>query len=404
LLFGSDQQRGATYFAARFITINLNHNVSLSFKLYFVKKKGILKDRDSQRNKISIGLFVFIAMLSIARAIIVPLVFATILAIVLHPVVNFFERRKIHRVLAIVITLFLALSVIAAFGGLLFSQASRFSESWPILVDKFTEILNQGITWASGYFDINPQSIHDWIIKTKTELINTSSASIGHTLVVVGNGLVILFLVPVYIFMILFYEPLLLEFIRRLFSEDNQSQVSKVVTQIKSVIQRYLVGLVIEAVLVAIMNSVGLLILGIDYAILLGIIGALLNVIPYIGGIVAVALPMMIAVATKSTAWYAVYVLAVYYFIQLIDNNFIVPRIVASKVKINALFSIIVVLAGNALWGIPGMFLSIPLLAIVKLICDNIEPLKPWGFLLGDTMPSLLGIDPILKIVKKKSI
>ena len=150
------------------------------------------------------------------------------------------------------------------------------------------------------------------------------------------------------------------------------------------------------------MNSVGLLILGIDYAILLGIIGALLNVIPYIGGIVAVALPMMIAIATKSTAWYALYVLAVYYFIQLVDNNFIVPKIVASKVKINALFSIIVVLAGNALWGIPGMFLSIPLLAIVKLICDHIEPLKPWGFLLGDTMPSILEIELILKKIKSK--
>jgi predicted PurR-regulated permease PerM len=155
--------------------------------------------------------------------------------------------------------------------------------------------------------------------------------------------------------------------------------------------------------MVAIMNSVALLILGIDYAILLGIIGALLNVIPYIGGIIAVALPMMIAIATKSTAWYAVYVLAAYYFIQLIDNHYIVPKIVASKVKINALFAIIVVLAGNALWGIPGMFLAIPLLAIVKLICDNIESLKPWGFLLGDTMPSLLlTIKPIFKKVKNK--
>jgi len=351
-----------------------------------------------------IGLIAFFTVLYIAKSIIVPLVFATIFAIVLHPVVNFIVRRKINRVIAIVITLLLALSVIVAFGGLLFSQASRFSESWPVLVDKFTLILNESITWAAGYFDINPQKIHEWIIKTKTELINTSSAAIGHTLVVVGNGLVILLLVPVYIFMILFYQPLLLEFIRRLFAENHQSKVSELITKTKNVIQHYLVGLVIEAIMVAIMNSVGLLILGIDYAILLGIIGALLNVIPYIGGIVAVALPMMIAIATKSTAWYALYVLAVYYFIQLVDNNFIVPKIVASKVKINALFSIIVVLAGNALWGIPGMFLSIPLLAIVKLIFDNIEPLKPWGFLLGDTMPSLLKIKPIFKKIKKKSI
>ncbi|MDO9040152.1 MAG: AI-2E family transporter, partial [Bacteroidota bacterium] len=89
----------------------------------------------------------------------------------------------------------------------------------------------------------------------------------------------------------------------------------------------------------------------------------------------------------KSSGMYAIYVLIIYYIIQLIDNNYIVPIIVSSKVKINALFSIIVVFAGNALWGISGMFLSIPLLAIIKLIFDHIEPLKPWGFLLGDTCP-----------------
>ena len=143
----------------------------------------------------------------------------------------------------------------------------------------------------------------------------------------------------------------------------------------------------IEAAIVATLNSVGLLILGIDYAILLGIIGAFLNVIPYIGGLVAVALPMLIALATKTSPFYPLYVLAIYYFIQLIDNNYIVPKIVASKVKINALISILVVLAFGALWGIPGMFLSIPLVGILKVIFDRIESLKPWGFLLGDTMP-----------------
>jgi predicted PurR-regulated permease PerM len=114
---------------------------------------------------------------------------------------------------------------------------------------------------------------------------------------------------------------------------------------------------------------------------------------------------MMIALATKSSGWYALYVLGAYYCIQLIDNNYIVPKIVASKVKINALFAIIVVLAGNALWGIPGMFLSLPVLAVIKLIFDHIEPLKPWGFLLGDTMPPIIKIKEIFekatKAVKK---
>jgi len=347
-----------------------------------------------------IGLLGLLTLLYIARDIFVPLVFAVIIAIVLHPVVIFFVRLKINRVLAIIITLFLTFLVIVAFGALIFSQASRFSESWPILVDKFTKILNHTITWASGYFDIKPNKIDDWINETKSGLINTSANGIGQTLLGVGSMVVVLFLVPVYVFMLLFYHHLLIDFIHKLFSTSNQSRVSEIVTQIKTVIQRYLIGLIIEVVIIAALETVTLLILGIEYAILLGIIGALLNLIPYIGGLVAVALPMIVALVTKSSGWYAIYVLIIYYFIQLIDNNYIVPKIVASKVKINALFSIIAVIVGNALWGIPGMFLAIPILAIVKLIFDHIESLKPWGFLLGDTMPTLLIIKPIFKKLK----
>lgn len=136
------------------------------------------------------------------------------------------------------------------------------------------------------------------------------------------------------------------------------------------------------------LNSAGLLLLGIDYAIILGITGAILNIIPYIGGIIAIALPMMIAFVTKDSVSYPILVFFVYIFIQFIDNHYIIPKIVASRVRLNALISIIVVLVGGALWGIPGMFLSIPLTAIMKVIFDDIGPLKPWGFLLGNVVPT----------------
>ena len=343
------------------------------------------------------GLFVLVGMLYIAQSIIIPIIFAIIIAILLQPVVDFLTRLKINRVVAIAITLLVTILLLVALGAFLVSQLTRFSESWPLLVERFTQILNQSITWIAGNFDINQQKIEEWILTTKNDLIHTSGTAIGQTLVNMGTSLVIIFLVPVYIFMILYYQPLLMDFIGKLAAKNHKLQVREIVTQSKTVIQRYLVGLVIEAAIVATLDATALFILGIEYAILLGILGALLNVIPYIGGLVAVALPMMIAIATKSSAWYALYVLAAYYFIQLVDNNYIVPKIVASKVKINALFSIIVVIAGNALWGIPGMFLSIPILAIMKLIFDHIEPLKPWGFLLGDTMPGSLKIVPILK-------
>ncbi len=349
-----------------------------------------------------LGLYIFFTILYIAQIIIIPIVFSVIIAIVLLPIVNFIERFKINRVIAITFTIILGYIVIAALGGLIYTQASLFSDSWPILVTKFTTLLNQSITWISGYLDINPQRIHDWIIKSQGEIINSLKSSIGQTIATVGSRLIALFLIPVYIFLMLYYQPLIIDFIRKLFNENNQENVTSIVINTKKVIQHYLIGLVIEFVIIAILYSITLLCLGIDYAILIGLIAALVNVIPYVGGFVGIALPMIVALVTKSTAWYAVYVFIIFYIIQFIDNHYIIPKIVASKVKINALFAIIVVLVGNALWGIPGMFLSIPLLAIVKLIFDHIEPLKPWGFLLGDTMPPLIKIKTnILKKISK---
>lgn len=339
---------------------------------------------------LSIGFCALIIILYVAQSIIVPLIFAFIVAILLSPVVNLFMRLKLNKILAIIVTLLLTIIVIFGFGAFIISQISLFSESWPIFVDKFTILLNNSISKAAIYLDIKPQIIHEWINKTQHELLNFNGTAIGKTLLSVGSTLAIMFIVPVYIFIILYYQPLLLEFVRRLFVNNHPEEATEIVKQTKSVVQRYLVGLVIEAAIVATLDATALLILGIEYAILLGIIAALLNMIPYIGGIVAVALPMMVAMVTKDSALYALYILVIYYIIQLIDNNIIVPKIVASKVKINALFSIIVVLAGNMLWGISGMFLSIPLLAIIKLVFDHIESLKPWGFLLGDTMPEKL--------------
>ncbi|MBV5343803.1 AI-2E family transporter, partial [bacterium] len=316
-----------------------------------------------------IGFYLLISILSVGQGLIVPLILSALIAIVLHPVVKLFVRWKFNRLLAIIVTLLLSFLVIVSFGLFLVSQLSRFSESWPIFVDKFTLLINNTIHWIPGYFDISAQKVNTWIAETKTDLLDGSGLAIGQTLLSVGSGIVVLFLIPVYVFLFLFYKPLLLDFIHKLFADNRQKELGLVVTQTKSVIQSYLIGLIIEIALVALLDTVGLLLLGIEYAVVIGILGALLNLIPYIGSMVAVAIPMMIALVTKDSAWSAFYVLLLYYVVQLIDNNFFVPKIVASKVRINALVSIVAVLAGGALWGIPGMFLSIPIVAIVKVVC-----------------------------------
>ncbi len=239
-------------------------------------------------------------MLYIGRSIIVPLVFAVIIAIVLHPVINFFSRMGIKRVIAIIITIFLTFLVIAAAGGLIISQANKFSQSWPIMVDRFSDLINQAISALSVYADISPAEINAYIEQGKDEMLNLGKAAIGDTIVTIGNTIMVMLLVPVYVFIILFYHSLLVDFLHQVFGKSDQAQVSAIISKTKSVVQRYLAGLIIEAVIIAVMNSVALLALGIEYAILLGTIGALLNVIPYIGGLVAVALPMIVALATET--------------------------------------------------------------------------------------------------------
>jgi predicted PurR-regulated permease PerM len=350
-----------------------------------------------------IGLFAFISMLFFTQRIIVPLIYSTIIAIVLSPMVDFLVRKKINRLGAIAFTLILVIFLTIFIFALLSSQFMQFSDSFPKLVERFNQLTHQTVAWASDNFNISAGKIDSWITSKNADILDSTSSTIGQTLIHTGSMLVILVLIPVYVFMILYYQHLLLEFIHKLFKSSDQDEVSEVLSAAKKIIRSYLVGLLLEAAIIAILNSACLLMLGIEYAILMGVIGAMVNVIPYIGGIVAVALPMLVAFVTKSSASYCLLVLAAYILIQFVDNHYIIPKIVASKVKINALISIIVVLAGGALWGIPGMFLSIPLTAIIKVIFDHIESLKPWGYLLGDTMPRYLGMKLPFKKMTTKS-
>jgi len=336
---------------------------------------------------ISLSAFAMVLTIYIGQRVILPIIYATIIAILLNPVVNLLVQIRVNKTIAITIAVVSAILLTLGLLYFISLQVSLFSETYPKLKEKFSETSDASINWISIHFNIEISKINEWIEATKNSAINNMGGAIGQTLSTINSVLIVLVLLPGYLWMILFYKPLLLEFIHRLFKSVHQVAVFEVLNNSKKIIQSYLVGLLLEAVIIAALNSTGLLILGIDYAVILGVTGALLNVIPYIGGVIAIALPMIIAYVTNDASS-AILVLGVYLLIQFIDNHFIIPSIVASKVKINALVSVIVVIVGGALCGIPGMFLSIPLTAIIKVICDHIESLKPWGYLLGNTVPT----------------
>jgi predicted PurR-regulated permease PerM len=160
--------------------------------------------------------------------------------------------------------------------------------------------------------------------------------------------------------------------------------VEEVLEESKSIVQGYMVGLIIEMVIVTILNATGFLIIGVEYAIFLAVLAAVLNLIPYIGMLIAAIICMLVTLTTSDSMSNIIWVGVVLVVVQFIDNNFIMPYVVSSKVRINALISIIGVLVGGALAGISGMFLSLPAIAILKSVFDRVDDLKPWGELLGD--------------------
>ena len=247
-------------------------------------------------------------MLYIGQDIILPLIFALILAILLNPFVNYLQRKKLNRILAILVAVFLIFIFSLGIAYFISSQLSMFAHSLPQLKSKFNSLITEMVRWVSLTFNVSITNINEWLATQKSESINNSTAVIGQTLTTISGVLIIVFLLPVYVFMFLFYKPLLLNFIAQLFPDGKHKTVEDVLNQTKSLIQSYLIGLLIEAAIVATLNSTALLILGIDYAILIGIIGALLNIIPYIGGVIAISIPMILALVTKDPI-YALWVI-----------------------------------------------------------------------------------------------
>lgn len=347
---------------------------------------------------IIIGLIAFTYLLVVAKVILAPLIFAGMIAMTISPFVDFLVRKKINRILAITISLLLIAFVFIAIALLLSSQVNEFTYAFPKLIDRFYETINIAVLWTSQYFNISTLEINTFFTNAKTDILNNSWGTIGMTFNTIAEILFALVLIPVYVFMMLFYSPMFLVFIRKVFGKNHVEKVDEILNLTKKTINHYLIALLLQTAILAVLNSVGLLIIGLKYAIILGIIGALLNLIPYLGGLIGIVLYIIVALFTKDSISYVFYVLILYSIIQLIDNNLIVPKLVGSKVKINALVTIIAVIVGGALWGIGGMFLSIPFVAILKIIFDHIESLKPLGFLLGDTMPEIINF----KISPKK--
>ncbi len=341
---------------------------------------------------VSIIAIVYISV--IIKDVLSPLLFGLLFSILLLPVADFLESKlRFSRSGSSAVAVLLLLLSIAALMILLGSQITRLTQDLPLLQEQVITSLHGLQQWISIKTHINIDKQMAYIATATSNIKAASPSMIGSTFLSLSSILLFLVFVILDTFFMLLYRRRLLTFLITIFDKKYTATVYDIVSTAQLIIRKYVVGLFLQMSTVAAVCCTVFLLLGIKYAILLGLITAIFNIVPYIGIFSALLLNVLITFATTAVAGKVILVIITVVVMHLVDSNILLPVIVGSKVKINAFITLLGVVLGEMIWGISGMFLSIPVIAVLKIIFDRIESLQPWGHLLGDE-----------KFVKKKII
>lgn len=334
-------------------------------------------------NLVSIIAIVFI--LYVMQPFLVPLLISLILSVMVYPIVQFLELKlRFNRVVSALTVLFILGLVIGILIWLISVQISDFVNKSDLYTNRLTALYDEILQYLEAHFGINEKQLLSQSDMKFEALLKDNFSRIGNLLSSSTSILSDLFLIPIYIFFFLLYRNFFVEFIHKAFPEKNNKLLNIILDQIYDVQKSYLLGLFTVMIIVGLLNSIGLLVLGIENAFFFGFLAALLLLIPYIGIIIGSLLPAVVALATKDSVWYSVGVIGVFGFVQFLEGNFITPKITGSKVSVNAFVSILSLILFSMLWGTSGMILALPITASLKIIFDHTPSLRPYGFLIGE--------------------
>ena len=334
-----------------------------------------------------LGFLALTIILYMGSNILIPIFLASIIAFAIYPLVQKFERIGLSSGFAIFSALIIVISIIFLLIILIGAQLNSFVTEIPTLVSKFEKLLINIQGFIEEKFAITSESQLNILRNNMVNLFSTGTSIVRGTITITTNILFYAALVPIYIFFMTYYHRIFANFIIEISPSSNMTLTEKILGEIKSVVQNYVGGLFLVILIIAALNSIGLLIVGIKYAVFFGCVSALLCIIPYFGVFMGGFITVLYAVLTGDTFWAPLGVIAVYGTIQFLEGNFITPFVMGTKVSLNPLVVIVTLLAGSALWGIAGMILSIPIIAVMKMVFDNIDSLNPYGRVLGTHIP-----------------
>ncbi|MDP3562810.1 MAG: AI-2E family transporter [Legionellaceae bacterium] len=321
--------------------------------------------------------------LVISTSIFKPLLAALIMALVLRSFATKLEAIKIPRLGSTLLAVLLFILVFIGITIFFSSQVRHIDFEMQSVKVNFNVLPGQIQHWITELLGVSYEQQISLLRETFNNLLKNSVSFVNHTLYITTNFITSFIIFILSLFFFLYYRSFLVSFLYITIKPTYHSKLDRILFKIQSVVNSYMFGLFLIILIVAALNSVGLFALGIENAVLFGVMAAVLTLIPYIGILIGALLPALFALLTKDSLWYPFGVVLIFMFIQFLEGNFLTPNIVGRQVSINPFAAILTLIIGAMLLGLIGVMFALPVLAIIKVISDEVAPLKPIGYLIG---------------------
>lgn len=328
--------------------------------------------------------FLVFAALHFAKPFLVPFTIAGILSMLFLPLSNRLEGKGVSRGLSIVVCILILVAIIAGIISLVSWQIADMAQDASKMQQHITQSLDKLKQYISNTVGIPPEKQQQMIQQQQQSGGGGASKMVTGIMSGLSGVLVDTVLMLVYIFLLMFFRTHIKKFILMLVPKEEKNNTIKIIGNTTKVARQYVTGLGMMIVILWIMYGIGFSIVGVKNAIFFAILCGILEIVPFVGNIAGTSLTLLMALSQGAGSGMVIGILVTYALVQFIQTYILEPLVVGSEVNINPLFTIVVIVVGELVWGIPGMILAIPLLGIVKVVCDNVETLKPYGFLIGE--------------------
>jgi predicted PurR-regulated permease PerM len=317
--------------------------------------------------------------LIVARDFLYPLAFGILLSYLLYPIVNYLEKKGMPRIMSILIPIIIALVLFVFLAIFVLKRVNLFMDELPAFREKTVTHIENMQRYIESEFGIPAERFKNFLLSRLFD-IGTESGKIFST---TTGTLFVILMQPVYVFLFLYYRTKFAYFFLKIVGRQNRLITVRVLREIATVVTRYMLGVATVVLILCVFNSIGLLVIGIKYPLLLGVISALFSFIPYFGNFIGGSIPFVFAMLTEDSQVYALRIAIFVYIVHVFENNILSPNIVGNNIRINPFVIILGLIAGSMIWGIPGMLVVIPFLAMLHIVLKKIPGMQPYVFLLG---------------------